>query len=1072
MNKKNNAMIALAWCLALWTLAGPQTAAGQPRPELRQDTGDAHFSGMTRDGKIAIRISFEDARRIRPGSAVRGEVAFDPARLERAQEPLRLAGRVRERTRGSLALSLRGRGGRGEAQLDLHSLDLNSGAFSATMTYGGSVLDLIGAGIIDLGATGGGQQLPHIDHVDPSPANPADVISINGSGFGSSPSNCWVVYENQPVIDFPPALYWSDTEIRAALHQSDHGTHALKVQCADGTESRPYMLTVEPVCPPGERFEKEVFVGRDTAAYAIWRTHDCDFVVVGATGEGDGGAPRPFFLRMTADGNFESDAGFASKAVIYELSGELRDVRPLDERGNLIMVGTAFNADAGDSSDVLVIATDSEGKPLPGWPRTYSGDGGDGGHAVETGNSVEIHVAGWTDADRPERRRDAWLLRIDLEGDVKHKMAFGGEHDDEARDLRRRPEGGFAVAGRTVAATAGTSPQSVGWGVWFDQDFAPIAQHELTGEEATTANAVLPLASGTPGIAIGGALLPADGQDPHDLWGLLGSAVAISTAEEIAFSEDVLKTYPRRPLQEAHDIDASEDGGYLLAGWNDQVARVVRAKCDGEAYPLVRESAGDKKTRAFHDLEVLRFSPYLAAATGYAAAGTSTKTEGSESRAALVARYDPIDIPVAVVDYFNAVQISTDEPAAATAQPSQAPMLIFLAAGDGDTLEARARIQWEVFDAEGEIRLIKELGPGPDIDEVVPASGSVDLSFEIAGDSGSGLGRTQYLLEVHADPPGGCRDLVIRRRINIAGRIDPDTDALERIQSFVVGEYGARTLDTIAIPDGTIDVVSVPGPLGFDIPVPVPGFVTVPTGTATASNGIKLAQAHPVTHNGTVPPSNACINRLGEPWAQANNTAFWGDAASAIGKVRLEVVDYRTPDVMLYNPAGSLIGVIYGGFFAGEPPGGMPIPKTEWYGHWGGWHSGDGLMTVYTDNTDLPDLSPAGVLPPDTDNCGYCVRPPLFIYHPALWDLHVWINPNGPPTLSILLAEEDDPCPACPDGVLCGGDVGREIDGQAWPDMDVLLNPFFRVDFENGWNEDLGRYEPIAIDANDVPIFE
>jgi hypothetical protein len=77
--------------------------------------------------------------------------------------------------------------------------------------------------------------------------------------------------------------------------------------------------------------------------------------------------------------------------------------------------------------------------------------------------------------------------------------------------------------------------------------------------------------------------------------------------------------------------------------------------------------------------------------------------------------------------------------------------------------------------------------------------------------------------------------------------------------------------------------------------------------------------------------------------------------------------------------------------YGSEPPARRCIAASEWVVHEAGWHLEDGGM----------QLTPGAVAEPP--------RPPglaIHMWHPRVWDLHVWRNDNGVPTVSFANPNE------------------------------------------------------------------
>jgi hypothetical protein len=171
----------------------------------------------------------------------------------------------------------------------------------------------------------------------------------------------------------------------------------------------------------------------------------------------------------------------------------------------------------------------------------------------------------------------------------------------------------------------------------------------------------------------------------------------------------------------------------------------------------------------------------------------------------------------------------------------------------------------------------------------------------------------------------------------------------------------------------------------------------------------------------------------GVTWARADGGALWGAAhdLAAVGTGVFEAeLQLDEPALLLYAPAPgatlaqlrethtlndpyTLVGWAHGtAFDPAQQPTMECVPFEEWFIHEAGWHPFDGgfVRTPPAGDIDtgvpVPPLVPVG---------------PLGFWHPRLWDLHMWLGDDGPPSISILhpgAADGFPPGDAFPDGTF------------------------------------------------------
>ncbi|KUJ99602.1 MAG: serine/threonine protein kinase, partial [Thermococcales archaeon 44_46] len=122
----------------------------------------------------------------------------------------------------------------------------------------------------------------------------------------------------------------------------------------------------------------------------------------------------------------------------------------VDENGDIIVVGQK-------EKDAFVARLDKDGNVK--WFRTYGGDKWDIFNDVKIAPNGDIIVAGssWSFSASD---KDVWILRLDSEGNIKWQKTYGGSNADVANAVAIAPNEDIIVAGYTESFGAGD------WDVW------------------------------------------------------------------------------------------------------------------------------------------------------------------------------------------------------------------------------------------------------------------------------------------------------------------------------------------------------------------------------------------------------------------------------------------------------------------------------------------------------------------------------------------------------------------------------------------------------------------------------
>jgi hypothetical protein len=111
---------------------------------------------------------------------------------------------------------------------------------------------------------------------------------------------------------------------------------------------------------------------------------------------------------------------------------------------------------------------------------------------------------------------------------------------------------------------------------------------------------------------------------------------------------------------------------------------------------------------------------------------------------------------------------------------------------------------------------------------------------------------------------------------------------------------------------------------------------------------------------------------------------------------------------LIPDPPYQLIGWGYAfDYEPGEPPSLTGVPSEAWFVHEAGWHHTGGDMTLTPPEEYYPGEN-------DIEEAPNNSRPINGIkWHERVWDLHMWIDPDGVPIMSIF-----EPFDSLPGGTL------------------------------------------------------
>jgi hypothetical protein len=232
------------------------------------------------------------------------------------------------------------------------------------------------------------------------------------------------------------------------------------------------------------------------------------------------------------------------------------------EGGGFLLAGSTWESDPV-TSDVLLLRTDPDGEVI--WTRSYGGSGDEECLSLIPSGDGGCLLAGWTESFGGGMR-DAYLLRIDSDGDTLWTATWGGEESDIAYDVKRTNDGGFIVTGSTYSFGEGIQNAFLWrldgrgetlwrrtYGSWaYEAGYAVIQTHD--GGFAATGSSFDPFED-----TENAYLLRTDAMG-DSLWaGIYGSGISD---------------------QVGNDLIELDDGSFVLAGQSADVLLLVRTLPD------------------------------------------------------------------------------------------------------------------------------------------------------------------------------------------------------------------------------------------------------------------------------------------------------------------------------------------------------------------------------------------------------------------------------------------------------------------------------------------------------------
>lgn len=247
--------------------------------------------------------------------------------------------------------------------------------------------------------------------------------------------------------------------------------------------------------------------------------------------------------------------------------------------GGYIIAGFTYSFGAGNN-DAWLIKVDANGNSE--WTKTYGGKGFDAARRVQQTDDAGYIFVGWTGI---RTWPDVWLVKIDQYGAVEWEKTFGGPKSDYGFFVEQTNDGGYIIAGETWSFAVGYSDAwaiktdsngNVEWSKTYNTGLEDIAYSVLQTDDG--------------GYVLAGSTYTA-GTPYADFW-------LVKTDSQ--GNQQWIKTFGGALSEEARSVVQTDDGGYLLAGYTKSFGAgnedVWLVKVDSNGNEQWNQTFGGKNT--------------------------------------------------------------------------------------------------------------------------------------------------------------------------------------------------------------------------------------------------------------------------------------------------------------------------------------------------------------------------------------------------------------------------------------------------------------------------------------------
>ncbi|MBI2838946.1 MAG: IPT/TIG domain-containing protein [Acidobacteria bacterium] len=249
----------------------------------------------------------------------------------------------------------------------------------------------------------------------------------------------------------------------------------------------------------------------------------------------------PLVLKLGATGDVEWQYRYGHDTGAGE-NDTLRWIEPTGDGGSVFVGEGIF---AGSGWDAIVVKLNSSG--FVTWQKRFGGTGSDSATCVRSVAGGGYIVAGSTESFGA-KKSDAWVVRLDANGNILWQKRYGGGLDDKARSACQLSDGTFVVVGSSTSF----ADSSKGLLLRLDANGGIMSAEIHGGTGSDELQAVSVTADG--GYMITGTTSSFGGGN-HDGWIVKGGGAA-----------QWQRTYGGTAEEMLLDGRQAPDGGFVIAG--------------------------------------------------------------------------------------------------------------------------------------------------------------------------------------------------------------------------------------------------------------------------------------------------------------------------------------------------------------------------------------------------------------------------------------------------------------------------------------------------------------------------
>ena len=248
----------------------------------------------------------------------------------------------------------------------------------------------------------------------------------------------------------------SDRDVALSITQTEDGGYAISGYTRSKGKGKTDAWAIKLDEWGNMVWDKTFGLSDNDVAYSIIQIKDGGYAISGYTIFKNIGEADLYIIKLDEKGNRVWD-----KIFFGSKWDSARSIIQTEDEGYVIS-GYTWSKGSG-KQDAWVIKLNNKGDMV--WNKTFGGYDDDMASSIIQTKNGDYVAVGWT-MSKGSGKQDAWVIKLDEQGNIKWDKTFGGTNYDSARSIIQTEDEGYVISGYTWSKGAGKAD---GWIIKLDE---------------------------------------------------------------------------------------------------------------------------------------------------------------------------------------------------------------------------------------------------------------------------------------------------------------------------------------------------------------------------------------------------------------------------------------------------------------------------------------------------------------------------------------------------------------------------------------------------------------------------